>query len=260
MFKAKNRGNIVTLDLNVPLSKDSLEFLQQASLRSYGTAKELQDFYTKAGFKSEFIEDVKTDGQAFIVYSSKFTFIAFRGTEKKWLDIWTDLKLLPVSTPLGNIHCGFFATFQRLWPTLKSKIDPNLPLVITGHSLGGALAQLCALWSCHDLKLIPEFVVTFAQPRVGSFKLALSTSKLLKNRHFRIVKNLDIVPRVPPWWILYCHSNATAYKRTSMGNGVPHNFIDRHCWNFGLPAFLAIIYGLYHLILAVIQSHSIAGY
>lgn len=48
---------------------------------------------------------------------------------------------------------------------------PDYPLVITGHSLGGALASLCALDFIKE-NIPINYFYTFEQPRVFNPKLA----------------------------------------------------------------------------------------
>ena len=76
--------------------------------------------------------------------------------------------------------------------------DPDgepLPLFITGHSLGGALALLAT-------KLVAPNVngacYTFGAPRIGNYEYF----RFLKTPVYRIVNSSDIVPRVPPGAIM----------------------------------------------------------
>ncbi|KAH7302344.1 hypothetical protein KP509_23G068400 [Ceratopteris richardii] len=85
--------------------------------------------------------------------------------------------------------------------------NPKAKLVITGHSLGGALAALFAgLIFCKKMKgknLVLErlaAIYTFGQPRVGDKVFArFMTSKMEEHnvQYFRVVFAYDIVPRVP---------------------------------------------------------------
>ena len=73
----------------------------------------------------------------------------------------------------------------------KDESGKPLPLFITGHSLGGALALLAT-------KLVARNVdgacYTFGAPRVGNYEYF----RFIKTPVFRIVNSSDIVPRVPP--------------------------------------------------------------
>ena len=70
--------------------------------------------------------------------------LAFRGTEKKLKDWKTDLriKMEAVEGKKGRIHEGFQAAYEAVRNRIETKIKehPGVPLFITGHSLGGALA------------------------------------------------------------------------------------------------------------------------
>ncbi|KAH7302345.1 hypothetical protein KP509_23G068500 [Ceratopteris richardii] len=84
--------------------------------------------------------------------------------------------------------------------------NPKAKLVITGHSLGGALAALFAglifIKKTKDNFLLERLaaVYTFGQPRIGDKEFAtFMTSKIGEHmvQYFRVVFSFDIVPRVP---------------------------------------------------------------
>jgi len=77
-----------------------------------------------------------------------------------------------------SIHPGFWnaylsvATIVRVQTQFLLSKYRGSKIYVTGHSLGGALAQIAAL----DLKLFYGHVdglYTFGQPRIGNDKLAL---------------------------------------------------------------------------------------
>eukprot|EP00216_Chloropicon_sp_CCMP2111_P003683 CAMPEP_0198246004 /NCGR_PEP_ID=MMETSP1446-20131203/44067_1 /TAXON_ID=1461542 ORGANISM="Unidentified sp, Strain CCMP2111" /NCGR_SAMPLE_ID=MMETSP1446 /ASSEMBLY_ACC=CAM_ASM_001112 /LENGTH=343 /DNA_ID=CAMNT_0043930261 /DNA_START=85 /DNA_END=1112 /DNA_ORIENTATION=- len=99
---------------------------------------------------------------------------------------------------------GFRASWDRLRVNaFKSTRDlvakhPNANLVITGHSLGGALAALAAAdFTMNGMEV--SKVITFGQPRLGNMNWAhLYDSTLgLRNITFRLVNHRDPVPRIP---------------------------------------------------------------
>ena len=75
---------------------------------------------------------------------------------------------------------------------------------VTGHSLGGALATLCAL----DLKIslgLPDVrVVSFGSPRVGNYIFAKWFEQEI-GPHWRFTHDRDIVPSVPPGYMGFHH-------------------------------------------------------
>lgn len=146
-----------------------------------------------------------SDGPPYVV-------VAFRGTEKKVTDWLTDARAVPTVQGDTKVHTGFLEAFtvkadsegktamDRMQMILKSPDtqDENgnpLPLFITGHSLGGALALLAT-------KLVAPNVngacYTFGGPRIANY----AYFERVKTPVYRIVNSSDVVPRVPPRAIL----------------------------------------------------------
>ncbi|KAK9281189.1 hypothetical protein L1049_004084 [Liquidambar formosana] len=89
---------------------------------------------------------------------------------------------------------------------LKSllKEHKNAKFIVTGHSLGGALAILFpAVLLLHEEEEVMERllgVYTFGQPRVGNMQLGTFMEAHLNNpvpKYFRVVYCNDLVPRLP---------------------------------------------------------------
>lgn len=121
--------------------------------------------------------------------------VAFRGTMDVagWID---DLNIQFTPTPAGQVHAGF----QLAWQVLKLRVQKALdgqPCIVTGHSLGGAMATLAAL----DLPALE--VVTFGSPRVGGRDFAGNYP--LKDKTTRYVYHLDPIPLAPGLLAGYRH-------------------------------------------------------
>lgn len=100
----------------------------------------------------------------------------------------------------GMVHQGFKQEFHRIWPAIETALnETNLPMIYTGHSLGGALATLAA----SDTP--PRAVYTFGSPKVGDAAFAMTLSEIPV---YRVTMPGDIVTTVPPSRIPFdfCHA------------------------------------------------------
>lgn len=143
------------------------------------------------------------DTQCFVASSSEAVLVAFRGTEGNVGDWLGNLNALTTKQPYGYVHRGFFNGFRVVQSQLEAELDrfQGLPVVLTGHSLGGALALIAAAeWA--DKRNVSR-VHTFGQPAVGfkEFREVIDTE--YGDVYYRFVNDMDIVPMVPP---LYKHS------------------------------------------------------
>ncbi len=142
---------------------------------------------------------IETDTQAFLVVKddSSYAVLALRGTEKSWRDIQTDIRAKRVKTPKGKVHAGFRNAFASIEPEIKKSLLPlaEIPLYITGHSLGGALATVATQNLEWDSRFADQIAAcyTFGSPRVGNDEYDIS----IKSMFYRVVNTTDIVTIVP---------------------------------------------------------------
>ena len=119
-----------------------------------------------------------------------FAVLVFRGTTglRNW---FLDLDVRPERiAPRVVVHRGFKEALNQVWQDLQPHIDKlSEPLFITGHSMGGALAQLAAWYRQ------PHAVYSFGAPRVGDAGFA---ARLAAVPNYRLVNDRDVVALLPP--------------------------------------------------------------
>lgn len=140
--------------------------------------------------------------QCFVASNPEAIVIAFRGTEPTdFNDIATDLKAAQIEGFGGKVHTGFLGAIEEVDAEVLNSIteqqNNRQTVWITGHSLGGALAVLCAA-HLQQNHIKVNGVYTFGQPRLGNRGFSKRYNKNLGSRTFRFVNVDDIVPDLPP--------------------------------------------------------------
>ena len=178
--------------------------------------KFLTDILGNSGFSLlEVINVAETQGFACkrnVPNEPPYLVLAFRGTEKKVSDWLTDARCVPTVVGKAKVHTGFMEAFTKnkdtqgktvkevvegilQCPEAQDKNQKPLPLFITGHSLGGALALLATKLVASDVN---GACYTFGGPRIANYEFF----RRIKTPVYRIVNSSDIVPRVPPGALL----------------------------------------------------------
>ena len=151
-------------------------------------------------FGMQACEFLQTDAtECFVAATPDIMIVTFRGTAglRDWLG---NLNAFSTTTSYGHPHRGFYFAFQAVKASLEQiirRIDlAHRKLVLTGHSLGGALATIAAAeWQASfDI----HSIYTYGQPRVGRTDFATFVQQRYGSKFFRFVNDDDIVPRVPP--------------------------------------------------------------
>jgi len=166
-----------------------------------------------------------TDTQAFLVKNDSYAVLAFRGTEvSKKTDIKTDAEAFKVSTIEGKVHRGFIDAYKSIEEQVVTGLKKigNLPLYITGHSLGAALATVATqhLERDHILRDQIAACYTYGSPRVGNREF----DRDFKSAIYRVVNTTDIVTVVPLLAMGYVHVGDVRFLEKAMGDirrGIP---------------------------------------
>lgn len=95
--------------------------------------------------------------------------LVFRGTEATRLrvsDVLSNTGLPGRWAGPGRAHSGYAAHLSRIMlPALQRYSQTDMPTLVTGHSLGGALATLFAAYLCWQDDRPPAALVTFGSPK-----------------------------------------------------------------------------------------------
>ena len=198
---------------NLPNKAFIMAELSAAAYEEPNIAKRIFQQYNFQDYK--FIS--RHGAQCYVLWRETDIVIVFRGTEpKQWSDIKADLDARQ-RTGLhnhGKVHKGFQGELEKVWNDLKRQINYilegsyDIDIHITGHSLGGAMATICASRLREDDKGNVKALYTYGSPKVGGKLFVWNLDEL---EHYRFVNNNDMVTRVPLWIMGYRHHGNLTY-------------------------------------------------
>jgi len=151
----------------------------------------------------------KSSNAAFICATDTEIIIAFRGTlsAENFLtieDIILDLEAIPESNDLlpGKVHSGFLKAVTDLSDGIYQAVSAlnenlNFPVYITGHSTGGGMAPIAAMYFLNGYSLNVANCVTIAGPNPGNTAFATDFNSSFPET-IAFQNYLDLVPLLPP--------------------------------------------------------------
>jgi hypothetical protein len=114
-----------------------------------------------------------------------------------WIDDIVDEQVSAPPAP-GLVHNGFSSAVNELWDWTLAQVQARpkgMPLYVTGHSKGGAMANIAATkFVAAGLK---PYVCTFEAARAGDPAFAAGYAQMVLNA-VRYEYQDDIVPHLPP--------------------------------------------------------------
>ncbi|KAJ3676187.1 hypothetical protein LUZ60_003599 [Juncus effusus] len=163
----------------------------------------------------EIIVDVQKCLQAYVGVAPdpNAIIIVFRGTQENsiqnWIEdlFWKQLDLNYPGMPDAMVHHGFYSAYHNttLRPAVLRAVEKtrkakgDIPIIVLGHSMGGAMASFCALDLVVNQGLENVQLMTFGQPRIGN---AVFSSYFIEQvpHTLRLTHGHDIVPHLPPYY------------------------------------------------------------
>lgn len=205
-----------------------------------------KQFMTKYSNSAYQLIPKHTDIMQFYIFSQpKQLLVVFEGT-KDMAGVHTDLTIGEVEfmgIKKTKVHKGYYQEALQALQGLKPYLSKDKPIVIIGHSLGGAVGHLLA--SILYLEGYSVHLYTFGAPPVGNRVFVQKISGL---HHERYTHLLDIVPKLQKEYIVKL-KEALKYVNTKLPENemmlallqtiehVPYDYVhqgDQHnIYNFG---------------------------
>jgi triacylglycerol lipase len=147
--------------------------------------------------------------------------INFKKVPFIWFDFWKNH---------SKVHLGFFMQYITVRKYLLDKLTSYRKegelgnIIITGHSLGGALATLCSAdFTNYFINVTP---VIFASPRVGNGSFAKYYMNSFPEA-YRFNYMNDLVGKLPPTFFNYWHVG-NCIELANLGEKYKYNL--KHIW------------------------------
>lgn len=157
-------------------------------------------FVLAAAYSSKAYNDESPEAMVFEKWSvtaklwrgGRFDILAFKGS-KEFFDWIINLYFFPPRKyGLAWSHRGFSRFHQAIWKDIAPHLNPRKPLILTGHSAGGALAEKSAEF-CRDFRC--AHLITFGKPNLY-WRPSREINTHLQTQ-ISVVHGSDIVARLP---------------------------------------------------------------
>eukprot|EP00300_Choanocystis_sp_HF-7_P015995 c19258_g1_i1.p2 GENE.c19258_g1_i1~~c19258_g1_i1.p2 ORF type:complete len:312 (+),score=71.52 c19258_g1_i1:31-936(+) len=154
--------------------------------------------------------DEETSTNAYVGYHAglQAIILSFEGSANttNWI---TNIQFLrvdydfPGAPPGVKVHRGFYNAYKKIGIDVEQDVGalvdqfPTYHVYVTGHSLGGALANFGAIDVSLNRPHVPVNLYTFGAPRIGNEAYAQWFDSQIENS-IRMTNDSDIVPHLPP--------------------------------------------------------------
>ena len=161
---------------------------------------DLERQFERLGFSS--VETFERDGlRACVCKDDTKVAVVFRGSDnlRNWI---TNIKIASKPLKTGSVHFGFHESTMKFYDDITKRISDfggkKKKLIVTGHSLGGAMALLYAYEATIRNDLEVSSLITFGQPLCLDKGIAVEVQSLFQERYRRFVNEKDPVTRLIP--------------------------------------------------------------
>ena len=146
--------------------------------------------------------------------------LAFRGSQSV-RNFVTDAKFpaVPVDICSGcTASQGFWESWKEARPGVMTALKtaasshPNNRVIVTGHSLGGAIANFAAAEMRNSGTIVDLY--TYGAPRVAGRSLSNYITNQNAGGNYRVTHKDDPVPRLPPVFLGFVHISPEYYIST----------------------------------------------
>ena len=175
--------------------------LTRCAETAYQTREQMAASIPQLGFSRH---EIVSEGsaKAVVMIEGDEAVIAFEGTNgvDDIGDWFANIDTSRTQIPEGTVHGGFLRHYNRVSAQVRKILAESKVshVWITGHSLGGAMAVLCALDLERGGGVVVRGVMTFGQPLLLVPACARVVNQTLSGRHLRIINEADVVPCVAP--------------------------------------------------------------
>lgn len=156
------------------------------------------DLFERGFDDVEVIRDFATSTDCYVTCNDKYLILCFRASREKEDWFKTNFDTTLEDTEYGPIHRGFHRSFLSVYRRVADAMDAmyrDQKVLIVGHSLGGALANVAALYLDHYIGI--DQIYTYGQPRALSRKSAKYYDSNFFERSFRFSASGDFVSLIP---------------------------------------------------------------
>ncbi|KAM4058788.1 lipase (class 3) domain-containing protein [Hirsutella rhossiliensis] len=138
------------------------------------------DVFAGATTIVELTDSAEVAGNVVVSHARRLVVVSFRGSHR-WSDVWRNIQVLRVDAPAlcadCSVHRGYWNVFLNIRDRLAGALlgegrlaGPGYRVVLTGHSMGGALAAISAAYLRSRGRSCDLF--TYGAPHVGNQALA----------------------------------------------------------------------------------------